>query len=269
MLDAGSAEPSLPLSLADFGRLGWGGLRTLCLSISQKSAFRPFVLSTPRVCRESAMSPLVNPASLFSFRLSCPRRKKLWPPAAWDLDTSCRLPSLAAVAGVPDLLELWVAWNEDGLAVRAIARGIGSSLWCQPTRPEDSDGVHLWIATHPTGESHRAGRYCSRLALLPTGGGLRADKPIAVAAVIPRTSELPAPLPETAVLIESTINPDGWQIDAFVTAAAMPGWDPLELPCLGFFAALVDRRLGQIPSYAPPEFPWTSDPTTWAELKLL
>jgi len=47
MLDAGSAEPPLPLSLADFGRLGWGGLGTLCLSIPQKSACRPFVLSTP------------------------------------------------------------------------------------------------------------------------------------------------------------------------------------------------------------------------------
>ena len=215
------------------------------------------------------MSPLVNPAALFSFRLPCRRRKTLWPQAGWDLDEACRLPSLAAVPGVPDLLELWLAWNETGLAVRGLARGVGSNRWCHPTRAEDSDGLHLWIATRPTGASHRAGRFCQRLALLPTGGGRLADQPVAVAAVIPRTSELPAELPAGAVSIESAATAEGWRIDAFVSAAALPGWDPLELPRLGFCAALVDRRLGRIPWSSPPEYPWDSDPTTWMELELM
>ena len=214
------------------------------------------------------MSPLVNPAALFRFRLPCRRRTKLWPPSAWDLDDACRLPGLAPLANTPDLLTLSMAWNEDGLGVRAVARGVGNARWCHPTKPEDSDGLHLWIATRPTGESHRAGRYCRRLALLPTGGGRNADKPVAVAAVIPRTSEVPAELPEGSIPIESRLAADGWQIDAFISAAALPGWDPLEISRLGFFAALVDRRLGRVPFCAPPEFPWDSDPTTWAELDL-
>jgi hypothetical protein len=214
------------------------------------------------------MSPLVNPAALFKLRLSCPRRPVLWPPSPAGLDEACRLPPLAHLAGVPDLLDLFLAWNEEGLGVRGIARGVGSGRWCHPTRAEDSDGLHLWIATRPTGDSHRAGRFCRRLALLPTGGGLRADRPVAVAAVIPRTSELPAPLPEGAIRIESAATTDGWRIDAFIGAAALPGWDPQEVPRLGFFAALVDRRLGRLPCYAPPEYPWDSDPTTWVELAL-
>ena len=172
------------------------------------------------------MSPLVNPAALFRFRFSCLRREKLWPPAAWGLDAACRLPTLAAVVGTPDVLELSLAWNESGLAVRAVARGVGASRWCQPTRAEDSDGLHLWIATRPTGDSHRAGRFCRRLALLPTGAGLRADKPVAVAAAIPRTSEMPAELPDGAVKLESRLEADGWRIDACIAAAALPGWDP-------------------------------------------
>lgn len=215
------------------------------------------------------MSPLVNPAALFTFRLPCRKRKKLWPPTGSGLDDACRLPSLAAVAGVPDVLDLWLAWNEEGLGVRAVAKGIGPTRWCQPTKPEDSDGLHLWIATRPTGESHRAGRFCRRLALLPTGGGRTADKPVAVPAVIPRTSEIPTELPAGAIPIESRLLPDGWEIHAFISAAALAGWDPVESPRLGFFAALVDRRLGRVPCYAPPEFPWDSDPTTWAELHLL
>ena len=214
------------------------------------------------------MSPLVNPAALFRLRLPCPWRAALAPPAD-ALDDACRLPSFASVAGVPDVLDLWVAWNEQGLGVRAVARGVGATRWCQPTRPEDSDGLHLWIATRATGESHRAGRYCRRLALLPTGGGLRADKPVALPAVIPRTSEPPAELPAGSITLAARSLPDGWQIDAFLSAAALPGFDPAEIPRLGFFAALVDRRLGAVPCFAPPEHPWDGDPTTWAELDLL
>lgn len=214
------------------------------------------------------MPPLVNPAALFKLRLPCPRRTKLWPPGASQLDDACRLPSFAPLAGVPDLLELAIAWNEGGLGVRAMARGVGNARWCHPTRPEDSDGLHLWIATRPTGESHRAGRFCRRLALLPTGGGRLADTPVAVVATIPRTSEVPAPLPEGSIQIVAKLLADGWQLEAFIGAAALPGWDPAEIPRLGFFAALVDRRLGRLPCFAPPEFPWDSDPTTWAELEL-
>ena len=214
------------------------------------------------------MSPLVNPAAVFRLRLPCPRRDRLWPPSTWGLDDACRLPSFADVAGVPDVLDLRAAWNTDGLAVQGVARGVGTSRWCHPTRPEDSDGLHLWIATRPTGDSHRAGRWCRRLALLPTGGGKLADRPVAVAAAIPRTSEVPAELPPGSISIEATPTADGWRIDAFLSAAALPGWDPAEVPTLGFFAALVDRRLGKVPCYAPPEYPWDGDPTTWAELTL-
>jgi hypothetical protein len=214
------------------------------------------------------MSPLVNPAAVFKLRLRCPRRDALWPPATWGLDEACRLPSFADVAGVPDVLELWLAWSPAGLGVRAVAKGVGTARWCHTTRPEDSDGLHLWIATRPTGDSHRAGRFCRRLALLPTGGGPGADKPIAVAAVIPRTSELPAEIPANAIALESKLEADGWRLDACIGAAALPGWDPAEIPRLGFFAALVDRRLGRVPCFAPPEYPWDSDPTTWAELEL-
>ncbi len=214
------------------------------------------------------MSPLVNPAALFRIRLVAPRRERLWPPSSWDLDDTCRIPSFADVAGVPDVVDLWTAWNPEGLALRSVARQVPGARWCHPTRPEDSDGLHLWIATRPTGDSHRAGRYCHRLALLPTGGGRLADKPVAVAATIPRTSETPSELPAGAISIDATSTPDGWMINAFIRAAALHGWDPVEMPRLGFFVAMVDRRLGKVPCFAPPEYPWDSDPTTWAELEL-
>jgi hypothetical protein len=131
--------------------------------------------------------------------------------------------SAQALADAPALLDLRLGWNEEGLAVRGAARGVGAARWCQPTRPEDSDGLHLWIATRPTGESHRAGRFCRRLVLMPTGGGRSAEQPVAVAAAIPRSSEVPAELPAGAVSIEGRLDDDGWLVTACIGAAALPG----------------------------------------------
>jgi hypothetical protein len=75
-------------------------------------------------------------------------------------------------------------------------------------------------------------------------------------------------MPADAVRLEARCTADGWSVDALLTAAALPGWDPAEIPRLGFFAAVIDRRLGRVPCLAPPEFPWEGDPTTWAELEL-
>ena len=111
------------------------------------------------------MSPIVNPAALFSFRFPCQKRSVLWPASKWGIDDTCQIQSLASVVGVPDLLSLWLAWNEEGIAIKAVAKGVGNARWCQPTKPEDSDGLHLWLATRPTGDSHRAGRFC-RLSLI-------------------------------------------------------------------------------------------------------
>jgi hypothetical protein len=215
------------------------------------------------------VTPLVNPAALFRLRVACPRREPLWPPSTWGIDTSCRLPSFAGLLGVPDVLELSLAWGSEGMAVSATARGIGAARWCQPTRAEDSDGLQLWIATRPTGESHRAGRWCRRLVMMPSGGGPRADRPVAMAVAIPRATDPPSELPAGSIRLESACLADGWRIAALVTAAALPGWDPEESSRLGFFAALVDRRLGRVPCFAPPEFPWEGDPTTWVELMLV
>jgi len=104
---------------------------------------------------------------------------------------------------------------------------------------------------------------------LPTGGGIRADRPAAVSPPIPRASEAPPDLQGDAIRLEPRCGADGWSIDMFVRAAALPGWDPAEVPRLGLFAAVIDRRLGRVSCFAPPGFPWDGDPTTWAGLQLV
>ena len=223
------------------------------------------------------MPPLVHPASLFRFRFPVQRLARLAPLNDGQAEAS-RLPNLAGVVGVPDVAMVSLGWHPDGLVVRATLRGVGKARWCHATKPEDSDGLQLWVATRPTAESHRAGRFCRRLAILPAGGGRQATEPLVVAAAIPRATivpsedaeamRMPLTLPTKVAAVSARSLADGWQVDAVLSAAAMPGWDPEEQATLGFFAAVVDRRLGQIPLFAPPEYPWDSDPTTWSFLEL-
>ena len=46
-----------------------------------------------------------------------------------------------------------------------------SRVWCRASRPEDSDGLQLWIDTRDVHNVHRAGRFCQRLIFLPSGDG--------------------------------------------------------------------------------------------------
>ena len=63
------------------------------------------------------------------------------------------------------------AWSEAGLAFVVRVEGKRQPPWCRAGRPEDSDGLQIWIDTRDVHNVHRAGRFCQRFIFLPGGGG--------------------------------------------------------------------------------------------------
>ena len=49
--------------------------------------------------------------------------------------------------------------------------------------------------------------------------------------------EVPGELPAGSVRLDAALLADGWRIDAFIAAAALPRWDPAEVPRLACFTA--------------------------------
>ena len=187
------------------------------------------------------------------------------------MDAQGRRPGRIVSAG-PGLGELeqrvaWAdvraAWNSTGMAFSVEVRGKRRAPWCRPVQSEDSDGLHLWIDTRNVHDVHRASRFCHRFVFLPT------DPPHCAWLPINRAREQPRPVPPDALQARCRERRDGYQLNAFVAAEALTGFDPAEHPQLGFTYAVLDRELGEQTFAAGSPMLYQEDPSLWATLDLL
>jgi len=179
------------------------------------------------------------------------------------------LPCFRAIEGRRTFAKIYAAWHESGLALAVEVSGKAQPIWCRDSRIEDSDGFQLWLDTRDTHNIHRASRFCHRFALLPSGGGPRLDMPVALALAINRARESPRPAPAGSIRLSRRPVPTGYRLDAFVTSAALTGFDPVEHPRLGFTYAVIDRELGWQTFQLGPEYPVGEDPSLWGSLELV
>ena len=60
----------------------------------------------------------------------------------------------------------------------------------------------------------------------------------------------------------------GYRVEAFLSSAALTGFDPEEHPRLGLFYAVRDSELGEQTLSIGHEFPYGEDPSLWEVLEL-
>ncbi|MGD0900239.1 MAG: hypothetical protein ABR915_20590 [Thermoguttaceae bacterium] len=215
------------------------------------------------------IEPLVPTRFLFRFSIPCLVHEPLWSEAGAGLDERYRLPSLAELDGRPAWADLRAAWSPAGLAVAARITGKKQPPWCRASRPEDSDGLQIWIDTRDVHSVHRAGRFCHRFIFLPRGGGRRLDEPIAELLPINRAREHCRPVPPGRVMVRSERFSGGYLLEAFLPAEVLTGFEPGEHPRLGFTYAVLDRELGEQTLGVGSPMPYQEDPGLWATLELV
>ena len=207
--------------------------------------------------------------SSFASRRRAIRRSPLWTPKGANLEEKYRLIGLGELEGETPLADVRAAWSDDGLALTVAVRGKRQPLWCRATRPEDSDGLQVWIDTRDVHNIHRAGRFCQSFLFLPAGGGSRQEDALAQATEIHRAREQARPVRPEQLRVCAVKRADGYTLDALIPADALTGFDPHEHPRLGFTYVVVDRELGlQTFSIGDP-MPFREDPSLWATLDLV
>ena len=211
---------------------------------------------------------LVSPRFIFRFSLPCRRRARLWTAKGAAQDESYRLVSRGELEHPGRQPDFRAAWNETGMAFSVLVEGKQQPPWCRDTRLADSDGLQIWIDTRNVQNIHRAGRFCHRLAFLPSGGGAKTSNPMATVLQINRARELHGPIHDGQLKVVSQILADGYRLDAFVPAAALTGFDPEDHPAIGFNYAVLDRELGDHTLTAGAPMPYREDPSLWATLEL-
>lgn len=213
-------------------------------------------------------SPLLPPSFLFRFSAPCRYKSPLWTDEGAGLDESYRLLSLAELDGRATFAEFRTAWSEQGLAFAVRVSGKHQAPWCRESRPDDSDGVRIWIDTRDTHNIHRASRFCHQFVFLPAGAGRSLDEPVGEQMLINRAKENAKPVRPGVLLARREKRHDGYSLEGYIPAAALTGFDPAEHPRLGFTYAIVDRELGE-QAFGSGEFPYREDPSLWSTLELV
>jgi hypothetical protein len=231
-------------------------------------------------------NPLLPTRFLFRFSAPCRYRDPLWTDDGAGLDETYRLMGLAELEERVAWADVRAAWSEAGLAVTICVRGKSQPPWCRAARPEDSDGLQLWIDTRDVHNVHRAGRFCHRFIILPDGKkgtgpicvphpsgrsgklDLSPFSPVAEPLPINRAREQPNPIRPGLLKARCEKRVDGYVLETMIPAEALTGFDPVEHPHLGFTYAVMDRELGEQTFGVGSPMPYQEDPSLWATLEL-
>ncbi len=213
---------------------------------------------------------LLSKRFVFRFSLPCMYRDPLWTAKGAALAVEHGLVDLTALEGRDDgFADVRAAWSEQGLAFTVRVSGKKKTPWCRATKPDESDGLQVWIDTRDVHNVHRATRFCHQFIFLPGGGGRKLEEPVAQWMPINRARQHPKAIPPGQLQVRSEKRVDGYVLEALIGAAALTGFDPHEHPRLGFNYAVIDRELGHQTLSAGDPMPYSEDASLWATLELV
>jgi hypothetical protein len=210
----------------------------------------------------------------FWFRIAapCPRVDEIPRPEGakrlLDLPASCALPDGARLEGRVPWAEVRVGWNPRGLGIAVLAEGVADSQLAAD-RPEGFADAQFWVDTRDTRDVSRATRFCHRfvapLRVRESGRRLDIDvvqRPIARALADPPMSR-PGLIEARAELSRA-----GWQLELFLPAQVLHGFDPDTNRRLGFASQIADHvREDQFLGVGR-DFPIGENPSLWATIEL-
>lgn len=223
---------------------------------------------------EVTPNTLIAPRFLFRFAVPVRRNELVGATPTISLDQSFRLMNLAELDAStphaePQFADVRMAWSPAGLAFQVTVDGKNQLPWCRESRLEDSDGLQVWIDTRATHNIHRASKFCHRFVFLPRGGGSKAELPVTDQLLIHRARENARPVRPRELQVASRCTKSGYELQAFVPAVALSGFDPADHPKLGFTYAVIDRELGVQTFATGAGFPFQEDPSCWATLEMV
>jgi hypothetical protein len=214
------------------------------------------------------MDSLLASRMLFRFAADCRYFAGAWSATGLALSDDHRLPNFADLEETRSYADVRAGWNEQGLYFAVAVTGKRSSVWCRDNKPEDSDGLQLFIDTRDTHNIHRASRFCHRFLFMPAGTGRQYAEPLADQLLVDRARENATPVRPGQLRVHAAVKPDGYRLSAMIPAGALTGFNPQDNPRLGFTYLLLDRELGEQTFSCGLEFPFPSDPSLWGTLQM-
>jgi hypothetical protein len=215
----------------------------------------------------------------FLFRFSFPVREaehSVGHQPFLDLEKTAPLPDLGGLDSAIPFARLRAGWNAAGLGFRLEVSGKKMPVFADASDPTESDGLQLWIDTRNTQSIHRATRFCHHFVFWPIpdnwakgtakrgGVGVAGAQQLVIALAKEDASMTRAGLLRAA----SAPTRDGYELDIWIPAECLQGYDRESNPLLGFYSAVRDAELGEQFLTVGREFPFDHDPSLWSTLEL-
>lgn len=209
----------------------------------------------------------------FLFRYSIPVSKVKAAPKKsgkklLGLTAAHKLPNLREVEAIEPPFSIKAGWNEKGLGVSITVKGKKHPATGKKTETTEADGFQIWVDTRDTKNIHRASRFCHHFCVLPFADGKPGDKPYAEQRQIARAREESKLAKPKSIVAKSAATRTGYELEVWLPAEVLVGFDPDANPKLGFYFLLRDSELGDWPMTVGKEFPFSQDPSLWVTLDL-
>ncbi|MDG2208196.1 MAG: hypothetical protein P8K78_09860 [Pirellulales bacterium] len=221
----------------------------------------------------SPENQLIESSFLFRFAVPCYHCGQRWKKGGVSLPQKYMLPSFDQLDKPSSAENTWadvrIGWSTEGIFLNFKVTGKKQPPWCRESRIEDSDGIAIWVNTRNGSQIHRASRFCHEFHFLPLGAGANQKQPIAAQLEIRRAKEVAKNSPAHGPKLHSVLRSDGYTLSALVPADGLTGFDPEEVPQIGFHFRVSDRELGDCSMTVGDPFPTDADPSLWSALDLI
>ncbi|GIW99800.1 MAG: hypothetical protein KatS3mg111_3133 [Pirellulaceae bacterium] len=213
---------------------------------------------------------VIEPGVLLRLRLTAWRLDRQFSFHPEPLPDEAIVPCLTSeLAGQPKFAQVRLAVGANAFFFQVDVQGKRQLPWCRESRPEDSDGLHVWINTRFSADLQRANQFCHRFAFCPLGKGRKADRPFATWGVIPRATDHPPPPPDDLFAVRARLVEGRYRVVAAIHTDVLYGLDTADFPEIGLYYGVQDRELGWQALATSPGFPIEEVPALWARWRLL
>ncbi|QDT42947.1 hypothetical protein Pan241w_30420 [Gimesia alba] len=177
------------------------------------------------------------------------------------LPKSALIPDLNFKAKTDHWGEIRIGWNNNGL-------GISLKVKQKQHPTTDAEYFNVWIDTRDTKTIHRANRYCHFFQFRPVVNAPNQSQPGCTQLTINRAQADARQSDLSKIQLWSKIESTGYELEAWIPASELTGFDPGSYPQMGFYYTIFDSELGEQFMTVDQELPIGQDPSLWATMRL-
>ena len=165
-----------------------------------------------------------------------------------------------------------LAWNDQGIVISAEITGLEpnkSTKGQAKSRVANRPYLEFFIDTRDMKSNKRANRFCHWFSLsLPYMQGKEQVRPELKQIGMLRSQDRLQSLSQENVHTVGTIHKKDCKASCWLSKEILNGFDPENVPSIGFFYKLFDAQQGEQLYGLGENFPYTTDPSLWPSLKL-